>query len=190
MANTKISALSAVASVVGTNEFAVNEAGTSKKVTATQIASFVSPTASDTVPGILEVAVQAEQETGADTTRAVSPGRQVFHPSAAKFWMKATGASTTIVVSFNMTSWANGAVGDYDGTIATDFSSENWCAQITTQDAVNAWDDQEMQRAGFSPTAQTATAFGVLCSTITDGNTAACSLTDPEQVHVVGFGDR
>jgi hypothetical protein len=41
MADTKISALSAVASVAGTNEFAVNEAATSKKASATQIRDFV-----------------------------------------------------------------------------------------------------------------------------------------------------
>lgn len=41
MADTKISALSAVASVAGANEFGVNEAGTSKKASASQIAVFV-----------------------------------------------------------------------------------------------------------------------------------------------------
>jgi hypothetical protein len=41
MANVKISGLTAAASVVGANEFEINEAGTSKKVTATQISTFV-----------------------------------------------------------------------------------------------------------------------------------------------------
>ena len=41
MADTKISALAAVAAIAGTNELAVNEAGTSKKATATQIKTFV-----------------------------------------------------------------------------------------------------------------------------------------------------
>jgi hypothetical protein len=40
MADTKISDLTGVASVAGTNEFAVNEAGTSKKATAAQIATY------------------------------------------------------------------------------------------------------------------------------------------------------
>jgi len=40
MADSKISALAAVSAVVATHEFAVNEAGTSKKVTAQQIADF------------------------------------------------------------------------------------------------------------------------------------------------------
>jgi hypothetical protein len=41
MADTKISALTAASAVAGANEFVINEAGTSKKVTATQIKTFV-----------------------------------------------------------------------------------------------------------------------------------------------------
>lgn len=41
MANVKLSELTSASSVVGANEFEINEAGTSKKVTATQIQSFV-----------------------------------------------------------------------------------------------------------------------------------------------------
>lgn len=188
MASTKISALTAVASVAGTNEFAVNEAGTEKKATATQIAAFVSPAASDTVAGILEIAIQSEQETGADIVRAVSPGRQQFHPSACQFWVKWLGASTTINASYNMTSIANTAVGDNDGTIATDFSSSSFILLVDTLDNTNGWDAQECQTSGSNNTG--VSSFGVLCSTITDGNTAVCSLTDPEQWFACGLGDQ
>jgi len=41
MANVKISELTGAASVAGTNEFEINEAGTSKKVTGTQLSDFV-----------------------------------------------------------------------------------------------------------------------------------------------------
>lgn len=41
MANVKISDLSAASSVAGANEFEINEAGTSKKVTGTQILAYV-----------------------------------------------------------------------------------------------------------------------------------------------------
>lgn len=43
-ADTKISALTAAASVAAANEFAINEAGTSKKVTAAQLKTFTGPT--------------------------------------------------------------------------------------------------------------------------------------------------
>lgn len=187
MADTKISALTGVASVAGANEFAVNEAGTSKKASATQLAAFTSPAASDTVAGLIEIATQAEQETGTDTTRAVSPGRQYFHSSACKFWVVWTGNSTTILASYNMTSIADTAVGDADGTIATDFSGADWCSLVSTETGANGWDNEECQGAGFN--AQAAGTFGVLCSTITDGATSVCSLTDPGYWNVLGFGD-
>ena len=41
MPDTKISALSAVTAVAATDEFAVNEAGTSKKASATQLKEFL-----------------------------------------------------------------------------------------------------------------------------------------------------
>jgi len=44
MANVKISGLTAAAAVAGANEFEINEGGTSKKVTGTQIAAFVTST--------------------------------------------------------------------------------------------------------------------------------------------------
>jgi hypothetical protein len=188
MADTPISGLTAVASVAGANEFMLNEAGTEKKCSATQIAAFVSPAASDTVAGVIEIAIQSEQETGSDVVRAVTPGRQQFHPSAAKFWVKWTGGSTTILASYNIDSIANTATGDADGTITTDFSGADWCGKVTTLTAANGWDAQEMQSSGFN--AQAAGTFGVLCSTITDGNTAACSLTNPDSWHVCGFGDQ
>lgn len=188
MADVKISALTAVASVAGTNEFAVNESGTSKKASGTQLAAFTSPAASDTVAGLIEIATQAEQETGTDTTRAVTPGRQQYHPSAAKFWVKWTANSTTILVSYNMTSIADTAVGDADGTIATDFSSADWTLNVSTFDTTNGWDAEECQGSGAN--AGAAGTFGVLCSTITDGGTAVCSLTDPDNWFVTGFGDQ
>jgi hypothetical protein len=187
MADTKISALTAVASVAGANEFAVNEAGTSKKASGTQLAAFTSPAASDTVAGVIEIAIQGEQETGTDVVRAVTPGRQHFHPSAAKFWVKWTAASTTILVSYNMTSIANTGTGDADGTIATDFSGTDWFGMVCTVEDVNGWDAEECQGSGFN--AQAAGTFGVLCSTITEGGTSVCSLTDPNQWHAAGFGD-
>ena len=187
MADVKISALTGVASVAGANEFAVNEAGSSKKASGTQLAAFTSPAASDTAAGLIEIAIQSEQETGTDVARAVTPGRQHFHPSAAKFWVKWTANSTTIVVSYNMTSIADTAIGDADGTIATDFSGADWCGVITTFDTTNGWDAEECQGSGLN--AQAAGTFGVLCSTITDGGTAVCSLTDPDNWHMIGYGD-
>lgn len=188
MADSKIEVLTTVASVAGANEFAVNEAGASKKASATQLATFVSPTASDTVAGLIEVAIQSEQETGTDATRVVVPGRQEFHPSAAKFWVKWTGGSTTIVASYNMTSIANTGTGDADGTIATDFSGASWFGAVSILDASAAWDTSQTEFCGFDVHA--AGTFGVLCAKMSDGPTAAASLENPDSWMVVGYGDQ
>lgn len=190
MADTKISALTAIDAVAGGDEFAANDvsAVASKKVTATQLAAFIAPAASDTVAGVLEIATQAEQETATDVVRAVSPGRQQFHPSAAKFWVKATANSTTIVVSYNMTSWADTGVGDADGTIATDFSGADWCGMVSIIDSTLAWDATFTEGYGFN--AQAAGTFGVLCGKMQDGGTAAATVEDPDSWHVVGYGDQ
>jgi hypothetical protein len=54
MANVKISGLTAAGSVVGANEFEINEAGTSKKVTGSQILAYVK---ANTAPGDIGAAV-------------------------------------------------------------------------------------------------------------------------------------
>jgi hypothetical protein len=58
MANVKISGLTAAGSVAGANEFEINEAGTSKKVTGTQIATFVFSGNEITMPGTGSLTVQ------------------------------------------------------------------------------------------------------------------------------------
>jgi hypothetical protein len=72
-------------------------------------------------------ASQAEQEAGSSTTVAVTPGRQQFHPSAAKAWINFDGTGTPAVsASYNMdgsTPITEHGTGDYTLNIATDFSS-------------------------------------------------------------------
>jgi hypothetical protein len=131
---------------------------------------------------------QAIMESASGLNSIVTPTSTKWHPGVVKFWVCATGNSTTMVASYNMTSWADTAVGDADGTIATDFSSANWCGLCNTLDNTVAWDAANTQGSGFNTKA--AGTFGVLCSTITDGGTAVASLTDPDQWNVVGYGDQ
>jgi hypothetical protein len=128
MADTKISALTAVSSVVGAQEFAVNDAGTSKKATATQIAAFIAPAATNTVSGILETAAKADQEAGTGVSMAVTPASQAYHPSAAKFWAYANGGATPVLAAgYNVTSIGDTGTGRMTITFANDFSSAFWC---------------------------------------------------------------
>ncbi len=144
-----------------------------------------------TVEGVelLRPAAQADQETSTSNIVGVTPGTQQFHPASSKFWVYWTANSTTILKSFNMTSIADTATGDADGTIATDFSDANWCGIVCTSDASAAgWDTDSIQSSGFN--ARAAGTFGVLCGNMVDGTTAVGGLVDPQQWNVVGYGDQ
>ena len=57
------------------------------------------------------IAAQAEMESGTATDSIVSPGRQHFHPSAAKAWCRANNAGAA-VASYNVTSVTDTGTGD------------------------------------------------------------------------------
>ncbi len=84
--------------------------------------------ASDTAAGKIEIAVQSEQETGTDVVRAVTPGRQQYHPSAAKAWVYFTVSGTTVTVqaSYNVSSVVRNSTGNYTVNFTTAFSSANY----------------------------------------------------------------
>ena len=72
----------------------------------------------------LPVASQAEMEAATALDKAVTPGRQQYHPSAAKAWVrfKGTGA-VSIISSYNVTSVTDNEVGDYTVNLTTSLSS-------------------------------------------------------------------
>ena len=88
--------------------------------------------ADDTTAGKIEIAVQGEMETGTDATRAVTPGRQHFHKSAAKAWIVFTISGTTVTVrdSYNVTSVTRNGVGDYSINLTTAFSSAYYAVAV------------------------------------------------------------
>jgi hypothetical protein len=104
-------------------------------VTGSGMGSFAATmvAASDTVAGKIEIAVQSEQETGTDATRAVTPGRQHFHPSAAKAWVYFTVAGTTVTVqrSYNVSGVTRNSAGIYTVNFTNAFSDALYCAQVT-----------------------------------------------------------
>lgn len=95
----------------------------------TAIVATVAPSAS----------AQSDQETGTSTTTYVSPGRQQFHPSAAKCWIKVTfsgGSTPTNAASYNIASITDSGLGITTVTIGTDFSSDIYAiaSSFTTTD--------------------------------------------------------
>jgi hypothetical protein len=126
-------------------------------------------------------ASQAEQEAATSLLSFVTPGRQHYHPSAAKFWVVFTGNSTTMLASYNMTSITDGTT-EATVTIATDFSSANWCCMATGEGTTSS----------AVANARVATTRSIAASSIIvfciDGQ-ATPAIQDPTRWHVIGFGD-
>lgn len=73
-------------------------------------------------------ATQSQQEAASSTTTFVSPGRQQYHPSAPKAWVKVSNPSGTPVItaSYNVASITDNGVGDITVNFSTPFSSANY----------------------------------------------------------------
>jgi hypothetical protein len=138
--------------------------------------------ASDTAPGLIEIATQAEQETGTDLTRAVVSGRQHFHPSAAKAWGVVTysGGTPTLQTSFNISGITDQGTGDLTVTFDVDFSSVNY--------VVVAWSESDstaqLQTSVLRQGTKAAGSFRLQNSTYADNS------KDPPSISFVCFGDQ
>lgn len=132
--------------------------------------------------GGFTAATQAEQETGTSTTVGVTPGRQQFHASAAKFWGYATvsgGTPTLQSPSHNITSITDTATGRLTVTIATDFSTANWAASADI--SFNTGTTGRLQPNYASKAAG---------SFILESYDTADALTDPLAYDFIGYGDQ
>ena len=132
--------------------------------------------ASDTLAGVIMIASQAEMESGTDSTKAVTPGRAHFHPSASKAWGKA-GITGNLLASYNMTSVTDTGVGAITFTIATDFSSANWSCVATIE--------LTSTTLAQSCTYDSQAAGSVLLRSVVEAGSAA----DPVSWSMAGFGD-
>lgn len=79
-------------------------------------------------PAGTTAATQADQETATSTDVYVSPGRQQYHPSAAKMWVQVTysGGTPSATTSYNVSSLTDSAGGDGLANLAVAFSSTNY----------------------------------------------------------------
>jgi hypothetical protein len=86
-------------------------------------------------------ASQAEQETGTAVDVAVTPGRQQYHPSAAKFWVKFDGTIATPVpiVDFNVVDVTDHSTGLYSANLDVDFSSDEFSVYAIGTQVFNWW---------------------------------------------------
>jgi len=122
------------------------------------------------------IATQAQQETGTDVTVSVTPGRQQFHQSAAKWWC-AADVDGVINGSYNMTSVTDGGAGDITFTFATDMSAANqWAALYSARFSAFT--------GSYRINAQGVTSIQVLVYNLSG------TATDPIQHYGCGFGDQ
>lgn len=128
----------------------------------------------------ITAATQANQETATSTAVYVSPGRQQYHPSAAKFWadISQSGATATLSASYNVTSITDGGL-QVTITIAIDFSSANWCC-IPGFEGFSAGE-------AMSVYATSKAAGSVIIAGLDEAAAAADPLTG---VNVAGYGDQ
>ena len=122
-------------------------------------------------------ATQAEQEAGSSLTVGVTPGRQHFHPSAAKAWANFNNTGTTLNESYNITSITDNGTGDWTVNIATDFSTTTHVGLYNTGIS-----------SAYIPTAYTAGGAGTcLCRCWVVAGTQS----DPGVANMyAGFGDQ
>jgi len=128
-------------------------------------------------------ATQAQQETGSAITNFVTPGRQHFHQSAAKMWVKsivtAGVPSSPGDASYNITSVADTGPGRATFTIANDFSSANWACLITPEEAGSLGENIIAIASGTQAAGTVELNF----------QSETGSFNDPDSWHMVGFGD-
>lgn len=142
----------------------------------TPVLGVATGTSFNTITG---VAAQSDQETATSIVTAVTPGRQQFHPSAAKAWVVYTSITTTAIgASYNITSLTDNGTGDTTVTIATDFSSANYVSVCSSRDNGSG--------AGFHCGTVTKTAGAVRIETATTPGTGV----DSADVSVACFGDQ
>lgn len=134
--------------------------------------------------GDIGVATQAQQETGTATNLAVTPGRQQFHPSAAKAWCMATIAGG-MSASYNMTSVTDTGVGDITFTIGTDFSSVDWVPQLGIRLVLAGGAPVVDAYVGIQNATFGAGSFNGRTIKISDG-----TAVDPSCWNFVGYGDQ
>ncbi len=123
-------------------------------------------------------ASQAEQEAATEAAKYVAPATQHFHPSAAKFWLRATQSSTTLEASYNITSVGDTSAGVMTVTIANDMSSADYAVLVTVDD-------------GSTTLVKSSVARSLAAGTFIMGSVVeAGSSADPTVAWMaVGFGD-
>jgi hypothetical protein len=112
----------------------------------------------------------------------VTPGRQQFHPCAAKSWAYWNVSGTqALKASYNMTSLTDAGTGRTTLTIATDFSSANYASALSVEE-----ESADAGLRGVKVRSATQAAGSIEIDTFNGAGT----LTDMANAAWVGYGDQ
>jgi hypothetical protein len=137
-------------------------------------------------PSVGNAATQAEMEAGTATNKYVTPQGVNWHPGVAKFWVKC-GVTANVLASWNVTSLTDNGTGDVTVTIATDFSSVDWCATVQVEMTATTYAVANARTPHVRSGGQAA---GTLRCDCIDGTATTQLVKDPTFWHIGGWGDQ
>jgi hypothetical protein len=107
--------------------------------------------------------------------------------SHCRFWAMVTvsAGTPTLQSSYNITSITDTGTGLLTVTIATDFTSANWCCQVAVERASTALTVANLRYAAIRNAGLAAGTILVECF---DGTAVTANQVDPASWHVSGFG--
>jgi hypothetical protein len=178
-----ISALTEKTALANADLFLIQDSAASNAFKKVQKSNLVSA-ASDTAAGTIEIAVQSEMEAGSSATLAVTPGRQHFHPSAAKAWVRFNGTGTVAIdQSYNVSSITDNGTGDYYVNFTTSLSAATFCS-VGSQCKIDNTNDGNGRFCMGTTTGRVPTTGLVPIET-----GASVGINDAQRVFVVVYGD-
>ena len=151
----------------------VADSNTTKKALVSDITAMVTPPSA---------AAQADQETATSTTTYVSPGRQQYHPSAAKAWCMFNGntaGTNAPTVCYNVSTVQKVSTGKYTITFTTALSSANYASF-----GMGSYESSSSQALVILRGTQTAS------TCLIETYNASGAVQDLDRVSLVVFGDQ
>ncbi len=137
-------------------------------------------------PSVGNAATQAEMEAGTATDKYVTPQGMNWHPGVNKAWLKA-GITGNLLNSWNITSLTDTGTGVLTITIATDFSSVDYCVNVSVEATATTWAVANTRECHIRSATMAVGSVAVDCI----DNTATTSLVkDPTSWHVSMLGDQ
>lgn len=137
-------------------------------------------------PSVGNAATQAEMEAGTAANKYVTPQGVNWHPGACKAWVVA-GVTANILASWNITSLTDTGTGVMGITIATDFSSVDYCCNVSVEATATTWAIANTRECHIRSATRAAGTISVDCV----DNTPTTSLVkDPSTWHVSMYGDQ